>query len=113
MKKIGATLSLWETTSQRSKKFKPGECASKWGNMKPRCFSIRSLMVLAKQGNLEMYEKLKPKLNMNQDIFQDDVDYKPVLIDTPYLTTKPGQEKNEDQQQFHELVDQFMKEKYW
>jgi len=51
--------------------------------MKPRCFSIRSLMVLAKQGNLEMYEKLKPKLSMNQDIFQDDVDYKPVLIDTP------------------------------
>ena len=73
LKKLGAPLSMWEGASQRSKKFKPGECASKCGNMKPRCFSIRSLMVLAKQGNLEMYEKLKPKLSMNQDIFQDDV----------------------------------------
>ena len=110
LKKVGAPVSLWEEVSKRSKKFKPGDCTKKWGNMHPRCFDVRSLMVLAKQGNLEMYERIKPTLTMNLDTFEDDVDYQPIPINTPYLTTKPGQEPNKDQQQFKQLVDQFMEQ---
>ena len=57
-----------------------------------------------------MYERIRPSLNMNQDVFNDDVDYKPTLINTPYLTTKPGQKPNPDQKQFKQLADRFMEQ---
>ena len=110
LKKIGAPLSLWEEVSKRSRKFKNADCTSKWSNLNPKCIGIGSLIVLAKQGNLEMYERIRPSLNMNQDVFKDDVDYKPTLINTPYLTTKPGQEPNKDQKECKKLADRFMEQ---
>ena len=47
---------------------------------------------------------------MNTDVFKDDVDYKPTLINTPYLTTRPGEEPNKDQTQFKTLADRFMEQ---
>ena len=41
---------------KKERKFKNGDCTGRWANMKPKCFGIGSLIVLAKQGNLEMYE---------------------------------------------------------
>jgi hypothetical protein len=110
LKKLGAPLTLWEEVSKRSRKFKNGDCTGRWANMKPKCFGIGSLIVLAKQGNLEMYERIRPTLNMSRDVFEDDVDYKPTLINTPYLTTRPGEAPNKDQKQFKQLADRFMQE---
>jgi len=110
LKKLGAPLTLWEEVSKRSRKFKHGDCTGRWGNMNPRCFGIGSLIVLAKQGNLEMYERSRPTLSMSRDVFLDDVDYKPTLINTPYLTPKQGQEPNRDQKLFKTLADRFMEQ---
>jgi len=110
LKKLGAPLTLWEEVSKRSRKFKNGDCTGRWASMKPKCFGIGSLIVLAKQGNLEMYERIRPTLNMSRDVFEDDVDYKPTLINTPYLTTRPGEVPNKDQKQFKQLADRFMQE---
>ena len=101
-------MSLWEAVSKRSKKFKNGDCSGKWRLLKPRGFTIGSLMVLAKEGCPELYEQLKPKLNMTTDAFNDGTDYKPKVINTPYLLAKEGQEENRDQRTFRDLTNGFM-----
>ena len=108
LKKLGAPLSLWEAVSKRSRKFRNGDCSSRWRLLKPRGFTIGSLMVLAKEGCPELYEQLKPKLNMTTDAFNDGADYKPKVINTPYLLAKEGQEENRDQRTFRDLTNGFM-----
>jgi hypothetical protein len=91
MKKLGFPLSLWEQVSQRSKKNKPGECAKKWAEMKPNGnWTLGGMVPLAKEGNLEMFDKILPKLNMTLNQAENDTDYKPTVIDTPsyYLGSK-------------------------
>ncbi|MFM7981186.1 MAG: hypothetical protein ACKPKO_17905, partial [Candidatus Fonsibacter sp.] len=46
-------------------------------------FSIGSLFVLAKEGNADMLERIKPTLNMNADIFTNGEVYNHTEIDTP------------------------------
>ena len=69
LKKLGAPLSLWEEVSKRSKKYKHGDCGRRWGGFHTQYFSIGSLFVLAKEGNVDMLERIKPTLNMNANIF--------------------------------------------
>ena len=109
LKKVGAPMGLWETVSRRSKKNKANDCTSRWANMKPRWVSMRTLDVLAKKGNLEMYDRVKPTLKMHTaDIF-DDSDYKPEKIDIPFLVSKEeGGEMTEGQQKFKELTEEVM-----
>ena len=111
LKKLGAPLSLWDELSKTSKKYKRNDCSSRWPLLKPRNFTIGSLIVLAKAGNLEKYNKLKPDLNMNNDVFHDDQEYSPVVINTPFLTTKAnGEEPTEAQKTFKDLTESFMEE---
>ena len=88
LKKLGAPLSLWEEVSKRSKKYKHGDCGRRWGGFHTQYFSIGSLFVLAKEGNAEMLERIKPTLNMNTDIFTNGEVYNRIDINTPFLTTK-------------------------
>jgi superfamily II DNA or RNA helicase len=64
--------------------------------------------VLAKAGNLELYDQLRPNLNMNQVMFHDDDEYKPVVIDTPFLLPKQGEEPTPDQKTFIDLSEKFV-----
>ena len=66
-------------------------------------------MVLAKEGNLEMYHELRPKLHFIADVFLDDTDYKPTVINTPFLIPKEkGKVMNEGQRIFNDLTKTFM-----
>ena len=109
LKKVGAPMALWEEVSRRSRKFKNGDCARRWSSLKPRCFTMRSLEALAKAGNMEMYERVKPAMQLRTaDIF-DDSDYHPVKIDTPFLVSQEeGGEMTGEQQKFKELTEEVM-----
>ena len=85
LKKLGAPLSLWEEVSKKSQKYRHGDCGRRWGGFHTQFFSIGSLFVLAKEGNAEYLEHIKPELNMNTNIFTNGQVYNPIVIDTlPY-----------------------------
>ena len=83
LKTLGAPLLFWELVSKRSKKYRHGDCANRWGGFRTQYFSIGSLFVLAKEGNAEHLERIKPTLNMNTNIFTNGEVYHCVEIDTP------------------------------
>ena len=88
LKKLGAPLSMWEEVSKKSKKYRHGDCGRRWDGFHTQFFSIGSLFLLAKEGNPEMLESTKPGLNTNTNIFTNGNVYNPIVIDTPFLTTK-------------------------
>ncbi|MFM7984359.1 MAG: PriCT-2 domain-containing protein, partial [Candidatus Fonsibacter sp.] len=105
LKKLGAPLNLWEDVSRRSKnKYKHGDCSRRWGGFHTQYFSIGSLFVLAKEGNADMLERIKPTLSMNADIFTNGEIYNCTEIDIPFLTEKPGNEMSLDQAMFKALT---------
>ena len=110
LKRLGAPMVLWEVMSKRSKKFQVGDCSSRWPSLKTYDFTIFSLQAMAKDGNMDMYNRIKPTLNMSKHVFEDTNEYPPYLIDTPYLTTKTpdAAATNKDQAKFKMLVDRFM-----
>ena len=65
LKTLGAPLILREEVSTRSRKYKHGDCGRRWGGFHTQYFSIGSLFVLAKEGNVDMLERIKPTLNMH------------------------------------------------
>ena len=85
LKNLGAPLSFLEDVSKRSKKYKHGDCARRWGGFHTQYFSMGSLFVLAKEGNAEMLDRIKPTLNMNADIFTKGEAYNQTEFDTPSL----------------------------
>ncbi|MFM7980926.1 MAG: hypothetical protein ACKPKO_16565, partial [Candidatus Fonsibacter sp.] len=75
----------------------------------PQYFSIGSLFVLAKDGNAEMLEHIKPTLNFKADIFTNGEVYNHTEIDAPFRTTKtPGAEISPDQARFRALTNEVM-----
>ena len=50
-------LDTWIEFSKKSKKFQDGECEKLWKNMKDDGYTIRSLMLWAKEDNIEEYTK--------------------------------------------------------
>ena len=109
LKKLGAPLSIWEVLSKRSKKFKLNDCSSRWAALAIYNFSIISLLALAKQGDIEKYNQMQPRLHFNKDVF-DDAEYPCIEINTPFLTTKTldAKETYSDQVKFRKQVDSFM-----
>ena len=85
--------------SKRSKKYRHGDCGKRWGGFHTQYFSIGSLFVLAKEGNAEMLERIKPTLNMNANMFTTGEVYNHTEIDTPFFTAKtPGAEMSRARQ---------------
>ena len=109
LKTLGAPLSLWEEVSKRSKKYRHGDCGMLWGGFHSQLFTIGSLFCLAKEGNPEMLERIKPTLNMNTNIYTNGEVYNRIDIDTPFLTTEtPGAERSPDQTIFKALTKECM-----
>jgi len=107
LKSIGAPLSLYEEVSKKSKKYKAGECNSKWRSFNRKCHTVGSLFVLAKEGNPNLFEKVNPNLHMNKQVFFDDVEYPFIEIDTPFLTPQTEETpKTPDQETFQRLTDE-------
>ena len=111
LKKLGAPMSLWDELSRKSKKFKYGECAKQWGRFKLYPYTMNSLIALAKEGNLDEYEKIKAKLHVRKDVFADRCNYPSTVINTPFLITKTMEEqpKIPDQRKFRDMVQDFVK----
>jgi hypothetical protein len=77
--------------------------------LQPELFSIGSLFVLAKDGNLDMYERIRPTLKAHKRVFDDSGAYPVVEINTPFLTPKsPADPPNTDQAKFQQLTDELM-----
>ena len=56
-----------------------------------------------------MYHEFRPKSNFTADVFLDDTDYKPTVINTPFLTPKAkGKVINEGQRIFNDMTKTFM-----
>ena len=95
MKKLGAHLTLWEEVSKRSNKYNHGDCSRRWHTFHTQYFSIGSLFVLAKEGNADMLERIKPTLNMIADVFTNGEEYNCIEIDTPFLTAEKKGRRDE------------------
>ena len=67
-------------------------------------------MVLAKEVDVFKFNAMRPKLYTINDVFDDDVEYPSIDIDTPFLTTKRpnGPASHPDQVKFKTVVDDFM-----
>ncbi|MFM7982367.1 MAG: PriCT-2 domain-containing protein, partial [Candidatus Fonsibacter sp.] len=65
LEKLGAPLSLCGELSKRRNKYQHGDCCSRWSRISPppKYFSIGSLFDLARKGNAEVLERIKPTLN--------------------------------------------------
>ncbi|MFM7981729.1 MAG: hypothetical protein ACKPKO_20665, partial [Candidatus Fonsibacter sp.] len=92
-----------------SKKYKHGDCSRRLGGFHTQYFSIGSLFVLAKEGNAEMLERIKPTLNMNADIFTNGEEYNCIEIDNPIpYHRKKGDEMSPEQARFKALTKEVM-----
>ena len=93
----------------RSKKYQNGDCAKRWSSLRPTQLTIGSLFVLAKGGNLGVYERIRPTLKMPQKVFGDSASYLVSEINTMFLTPKnPEDHANTDQVKFHALTSEFL-----
>lgn len=110
LRKLGAPCSLWEGLSKQSSKFKAGECETLWAKFKLYNYSMGSLIALAKAGNIDTYNDVRPRLACVRNVFDDGSDYPCTFIDTPFLTTKKvgGPATHPDQTVFKSLVDGFV-----
>ena len=109
MKRLGAPLSLWEEVSKKSKKWRDAD-RREWDKFPAYNFNLGSLAVLAKSGDIDEYERLKPTLHDTKDVFDDDSEHPCTVINTPFLTTKSPDAvaSNPDQWKFKSIVDEFM-----
>jgi hypothetical protein len=69
---------------------------------------LGSLIHWAKTDCLELFEKIRPTLNCNKQVFNDDKKYESIKIDTPYLVPVVGTQYNESQKTFKEISDNFV-----
>ncbi len=70
--------------------------------------TIGSLLYLAKEGDIDKYNTIRPSLYVSKDLFDDGHVYTSIEIDTPYLMTKT-EEINTGQSLFKDEVKKFMK----
>ena len=64
---------------------------------------------MAKEGNVELLESMKPTLNMHAATFANDAVYNNMEIDPLYVTTNvPGAPMTPDRAQFQTLTDEVM-----
>jgi hypothetical protein len=79
--------------------------------MRPnRALKFGSLVHWAKEGNLELYERIKPSLSSSREVFKDDRKYESIEINTPFLVPAEGASYNEGQQVFKQVSEAFVSE---
>jgi hypothetical protein len=112
LKKLGAPVSLWDDLSKMSKKYKPGECVKRWESFKSHySYTMKSLIALAKEGNIDMLDSIRASLNSCKDVYDDKVQYPCTEIDTPFLLPKePDGPMNQDQKKFKDLTEEFIRD---
>ena len=64
------------------------DCKHRWFKFKENQYTVGTLRYLAKEGNLEMYNKTKREQHTLADVFDDGHDYDVIDIDTTFLKTK-------------------------
>lgn len=74
------TLAMWIEFSQRSEKFKLGECEDIWNTMEVRNKTIGSLLMMAKTDNPAMYKEWK-NTNVRNFLYQSLTEPKPTEFD--------------------------------
>ena len=72
LKKLGAPLRLWEDLSRKINKHRTKDCAKIWPTFRTSNMTIGTLIYLAKEGDLDKYNSLRPLLHMSNDIDDDD-----------------------------------------
>ena len=83
LKSLGAPLSIWQSISMKSNKFKINDNSSRWDKFNVINYSIGSLIVLAKQGDVDKLNLIKPMLYNINEMFDNGVEYPSIDIDTP------------------------------
>ena len=84
LKRLGAPLTLWEELSKKSKKFQHGDCSSRWSSFKAYNFTVGSLLAMAKEGDTDKLNAIRPTLHVSNDIFDDRTDYPCTTITLPF-----------------------------
>ena len=110
LKKLGAQLKQWEDLSRKSTKYRTNDCAKRWSTFKTSNMTGGPLIYLAKEGDLDKYNSVRPSLRMSTDIYNDGVEHPCSEIDTPFIITKDPKapDKNEGQKEFQRTVDDFL-----
>jgi superfamily II DNA or RNA helicase len=100
---------MWEELSKRSRKWQD-EDRNEWDKFPVYNFNMGSLMAMAKNGDMDEYDRIRPTLHETKDVFDDDAEYPCTMINTPFLTTKAADapETHPDQRKFKDIVDDFM-----
>ena len=55
----------------KSKKYKNNDCKNRWFKFKENKYTVGALRYLAKEGNLDMYNKTKSEQHPLSDAFDD------------------------------------------
>ena len=69
-----------------------------------------SLVYVPKEGDIDKFNTMRPRLYTVNDVFDDGVEYPSIAVDTPFLTTKRPKcpASHADQVKFKTIVTDFM-----
>lgn len=108
LKCLKAPYEFWDRVSQRSPKYKPGECYNKYmGFEETDKWNIGSLLHWAKEDNPSKLDKIRHLLTSYTTQFHNCTIYKCEFIDTPYLVNRPTEEPTQEQCTFKHMIEQF------
>ena len=88
LKNIRAPLEVWEELNMKSKKFKNSDCKNRWFKFKESKYMAGTLKYLAKESNLDMYNKTKSEQHALNDVLDDENEKDIIDIDPPFLKLK-------------------------
>ena len=88
LKNIRAPLEVWEELNMKSKKFKNSDCKNRWFKFKESKYMAGTLKYLAKESNLDMYNKTKSEQHALIDLLDDGHEIDIIDIDRPFLKLK-------------------------
>jgi hypothetical protein len=71
-------------------------------------WTLGGMVPLVKEGNMEMFERILPRLHLTVSHAETDEDFRPTVIDTPFLLAREQEEPNDGQRLFKELTERFM-----
>ena len=84
LKKLDAPKELWLTLSARSKKFDSELCKAWWEKAQIYNYTLNSLQLLAKEGNIDEYARINLLRNRTKNVFDDGSNYPCMNINTTF-----------------------------